>query len=178
MTSAGDVTSDGTASLARQLAVFLENRRRPNRNEKRTVDPSEHVDEPQAKRINTPTDSYGCVAWQPECEGLESLEEKRCLLSQSGLSSEEICMLMAQTYPLQRKEINEGRAAGVEQAAVPGKAVALGRAASGRRQQRLPPQALVRCCLWGASRAPAALHVRHFHSSCNKNYLKQLQTFV
>ncbi|KAL1477000.1 hypothetical protein MTO96_017868 [Rhipicephalus appendiculatus] len=32
--------------------------------------------------------------------------------------------------------------------------------------------------LWGASRAPAALHVMHFHSSCNKNYLKQLQTFV
>ncbi|XP_075725737.1 uncharacterized protein LOC119178669 isoform X7 [Rhipicephalus microplus] len=109
MTSAGDMIGDGAASLARQLAVFLENRRRPRRNEKRRVDSSKRVDEPQVKKIRAPTNSCGCVAWQPDCECWEILEEKRCLLLQSSLSHEEIGKLMAETYPLQRKEFNEGK---------------------------------------------------------------------
>nr|XP_054925305.1 uncharacterized protein LOC129384153 isoform X2 [Dermacentor andersoni]XP_054925306.1 uncharacterized protein LOC129384153 isoform X2 [Dermacentor andersoni] len=111
MTSAGDIIGDGAASFSRQLSTFLENKRRPNRNAKRTDDLSEQVDQPAAKMAKGPTDSYGCVAWQPDCnqETWEALSEKRCLLLQTSPPCEDVSRLMAVTYALQRREINEGK---------------------------------------------------------------------
>ncbi|KAL1420096.1 hypothetical protein MTO96_004587, partial [Rhipicephalus appendiculatus] len=113
LTSAGDVIGDGSASFARQLSTFLENKRRPNRNAKRTVDDLlEQADEVSTKRFSGPQDTHGCVAWQPDCspETWESLTEKRCLLLQTSLTCpNEISKLMSETYPLQRKDINEGK---------------------------------------------------------------------
>ncbi|CAN8008811.1 unnamed protein product [Ixodes pacificus] len=111
LTSAGVVIGDGAASFSRQLATYLENKRRPNRNAKRTAnDLLEEGDSLQTKRFKGPMDSYGCVAWQPDCdpETWESLVEKRSLLLESSPSSKtDLSVLMAETYPLQRKDINE-----------------------------------------------------------------------
>ncbi|CAN7978990.1 unnamed protein product [Ixodes persulcatus] len=76
ITSTGDLIGDGTASLTRQLMVYLDNRRRPHRSTKRSAEPAECSAKPskQAKE----TDSYGCVAWAPDCTPYtwDELEEK------------------------------------------------------------------------------------------------------
>lgn len=61
LTSAGVVIGDGAASFSRQLATYLENKRRPNRNAKRTAnDLFEEGDSLQTKRFKGRMDSYGC----------------------------------------------------------------------------------------------------------------------
>lgn len=64
------------------------------------------------KRFSGPLDTHSCVAWQPDCspETWASFTEKRGLLLQTSLTCpNEISKLMAQTYPLQQKDINEGK---------------------------------------------------------------------
>lgn len=111
LTSAGVVIGDGAASFSRQLASYLENKRRPNPNAKRTTnDLLKEGDSLQTKRFKGPMDSYGCVAWQPDCdpETRESLVQERSLLLESSPSSKtDLPNLMAGTYPLQRKDSNE-----------------------------------------------------------------------
>ncbi|CAN7976436.1 unnamed protein product [Ixodes persulcatus] len=105
LTSAGVVKGDGAASFSQQLATYLENKRRPNQNAKRTaIYLLEEGDSLRTKRFKGPMDSYGCVTWQPDCdpETWESLVEKKSLLLESSLSSKtDLSILMAETYPLQ-----------------------------------------------------------------------------
>ncbi|KAM7282291.1 uncharacterized protein ISCGN_002441 [Ixodes scapularis] len=107
ITSTGDLIGDGTASLTRQLMVYLENRRRPHRSTKRSAEPAECSATPskQAKE----TDSYGCAAWAPDCTPYtwEELEEKRKQIH-SATSFPEISSTMQETYALQRRQINSG----------------------------------------------------------------------
>ncbi|CAN7986176.1 unnamed protein product [Ixodes hexagonus] len=106
--STGNFIGDGTASLTRQLAVYMDNRRRPHNAAKRGPGKAED-DGPQAtsSKQGRQTDSHGCVAWEPDCaphtwDDLEVMRQQLC----EAPNLEEISSAMKKTYALQRRQIN------------------------------------------------------------------------
>lgn len=106
--STGNIIGDGTSSLTRQLAVYMDNRRRPHNAAKRGPGRTED-DEPEAtlSKQGRQTDSHGCVAWEPDCapytwDDLEVMRQQLC----KATNLEEISSTMKKTYALQRRHIN------------------------------------------------------------------------
>ena len=114
ISKSGNVIGNGSYSLLIQLENRISNLKRKKR-EKKIIEEAADPDNPHKVPNSSHINEYGCRAWQPsmpEGKSLESLEEKQKVLlnihnlEQSKWNSNEIFSLMADTYYLQRLDIN------------------------------------------------------------------------
>ena len=112
----GQVIGSGYASLAKQLADRRDNLNRPNNvnNLKRACSQADT----STKAKKKPTDSYGCIAWQPPTSeakrNLDEIAKHTQYMQELVVKKEEewddklFESAMKATYPLQREIINSG----------------------------------------------------------------------